>query len=104
VRIDGSNRRVGWNLKENKHVEYAYAMTSHSSQGATVDRVLVHIDTGDSRNRALINQTLGYVALSRAAARCGDIYRQRSEPRESSFAITGKLDCAGTCRNPSERP
>jgi ATP-dependent exoDNAse (exonuclease V) alpha subunit len=40
-------------------------MTSHSSQGATVDRVLVHIDTGDSRNRALINQTLGYVALSR---------------------------------------
>ena len=65
VKLDGSGRTVGWNLRENRHVEYAYAMTSHSSQGATVDRVLVHVDTGDSRNRALINQTLGYVALSR---------------------------------------
>jgi conjugative relaxase-like TrwC/TraI family protein len=65
VRLDGSSRTVGWNLKENRHLEHAYAMTSHSSQGATVDRVLVHVDTSDSRNRALINQTLAYVALSR---------------------------------------
>ena len=65
VRMDDSNRTVSWNLKQNKHLEHAYAMTSHSSQGATVDRVLIHVDTGDSRNRALINETLAYVAISR---------------------------------------
>ncbi len=37
-------------------------MTSHSSQGATVDRVLIHVDTSDSKSRALIDETLAYVA------------------------------------------
>jgi ATP-dependent exoDNAse (exonuclease V) alpha subunit len=39
-----SARTVGFNLGKNKHLDHAYAVTSHSSQGATVDRVLVHID------------------------------------------------------------
>ena len=65
VRLDESERVIGWNLNQNKHLDYAYAMTSYSSQGATVDRVLVHIDTADTRIRALVNETLGYVALSR---------------------------------------
>jgi ATP-dependent exoDNAse (exonuclease V) alpha subunit len=56
---------VAWNLNQHKHVDYAYAMTSHSSQGATVDRALIHIDTGDSRVRSLIDETLAYVATSR---------------------------------------
>ena len=65
VALDDGGRSVAWNLNGHKHVDHAYAMTSHSSQGATVDRVLIHIDTGDSRNRALINETLAYVAISR---------------------------------------
>jgi ATP-dependent exoDNAse (exonuclease V) alpha subunit len=65
VRLDGSDRTVDWNLNANKHLDHAYAMTSHSSQGATVDRVLIHVDTSDSRNRALVNETLAYVAISR---------------------------------------
>lgn len=65
VTLDGSGRTVVWNLNQNKHVDYAYAMTSHSSQGATVDRALIHIDTGDSRVRTLIDETLAYVATSR---------------------------------------
>ena len=65
MRLD-NNRRVAWNLKEFNHVEYAYAMTSHSSQGMTVDRVLIHVDTGDSRVRGLVDKTLSYVATSRA--------------------------------------
>jgi ATP-dependent exoDNAse (exonuclease V) alpha subunit len=40
-------------------------MTSYSAQGATVDRVLVQIDTQDSRTRQLVDKTLAYVALSR---------------------------------------
>jgi ATP-dependent exoDNAse (exonuclease V) alpha subunit len=51
--------------EQNQHVDYAYAMTSHSSQGATVDRALIHIDTGDSRVRTLVDETLAYVATSR---------------------------------------
>jgi len=65
VRMDDSGRSVAWNLNRNKHVDYAYTMTSHSSQGATVDRVLIQVDTGDSRTRSLINQQLAYVAASR---------------------------------------
>lgn len=65
VKLDDSGRTVAWNLKDNKHVDYAYAMTSHSSQGATVDRALIHIDTGDSRVRSLVDETLAYVATSR---------------------------------------
>ncbi len=65
VKLDDSNRTVRWNLQDHKHIDYAYAMTSHSSQGATVDRALIHIDTGDSRVRSLIDETLAYVATSR---------------------------------------
>ena len=65
VALDGSDRTVSWNFNENKHLDYAYAMTSHSSQGATVDRVLIHVDTSDSHSRGLIDETLAYVATSR---------------------------------------
>ena len=65
VTLDESGRTVSWNLNENKHLDYAYAMTSHSSQGATVDRVLIHVDTSDSHSRGLIDETLAYVATSR---------------------------------------
>ena len=44
--------------------DYGYAVTSHSSQGATADRVLVHVDTEQAREE-LINSRLAYVAVSR---------------------------------------
>jgi hypothetical protein len=55
-----------WNLKDYNHVDHAYTMTSHSSQGMPVDRVLIHVDTTDSRVRGLVDKTLSYVATSRA--------------------------------------
>ena len=66
VRLE-TGRRVAWNLKEYSYLDHAYAMTSHSSQGMTVDRVLIHVDTTDSRVRGLVDKTLSYVATSRAA-------------------------------------
>ena len=39
-------------------------MTSHSSQGQTADRVLVHADT-DRAGEKLVNRRLAYVAVSR---------------------------------------
>lgn len=64
VKLD-DGRSVGFNLASNRHIDHGYVSTSHASQGATVDRVLVHIDTGDTRITNLVNKTLAYVALSR---------------------------------------
>jgi ATP-dependent exoDNAse (exonuclease V) alpha subunit len=63
VRLD-SGQRVQFNIREHPHVDYGYAVTSHSSQGATADRVLVHVDTEPAHNQ-LINSRLAYVAVSR---------------------------------------
>jgi ATP-dependent exoDNAse (exonuclease V) alpha subunit len=43
---------------------FGYAVTSHSSQGATADRELVHVDTEHAREE-LINSRLAYVSISR---------------------------------------
>jgi conjugative relaxase-like TrwC/TraI family protein len=66
VQLDRSGRNLSWNLAHMPHVDYAYAMTSHSAQGLTVDRVLIQIDATDSRTRALADKALAYVSLSRA--------------------------------------
>ncbi|MBF6558759.1 MAG: relaxase domain-containing protein [Candidatus Binataceae bacterium] len=47
-----------------RHIDYGYASTSHSSQGATVDRVIVNIDT--MRSAELVNRKQFYVSISRA--------------------------------------
>jgi conjugative relaxase-like TrwC/TraI family protein len=63
LRLD-SGRAVGFNLNKNAHLDYGYAVTSHSSQGQTADRVLIHIDT-DRAGEKLVNRRLAYVAVSR---------------------------------------
>src|SRR5207245_9879500 len=49
---------------ERRHLDYGYAVTSHSSQGQTAGRVLVHIET-DRASEKLVNQRLAYVSVSR---------------------------------------
>ncbi len=63
LRLD-SGRAVAFKIKENPHLDYGYAVTSHSSQGATADRVLVHVDT-EQAGEKLVNRRLAYVAVSR---------------------------------------
>jgi len=63
IRLD-SGREVELKLREHPHLDYGYAVTSHSSQGTTADRVLVHVDTENAHKR-LINSRLAYVAVSR---------------------------------------
>jgi ATP-dependent exoDNAse (exonuclease V) alpha subunit len=65
VQLD-KGRKVRWNLADHRHIDYAYAMTSYSAQGTTVDRVLIHIDTSDYRLNQLVDKTLAYVGASRA--------------------------------------
>ena len=63
LRFD-SGREVAFNIRENPHLDYGYAVTSHSSQGQTADRVLIHIDT-EKAGEKLVNRRLAYVAISR---------------------------------------
>jgi conjugative relaxase-like TrwC/TraI family protein len=62
VRTD-SGRVVEFQLKNHPHLDYGYAVTSHSSQGQTADRVLIHADTEESPH--LVNRRMAYVAVSR---------------------------------------
>ena len=59
-----SGREVTFNPETFRHIDHAYAVTSHSSQGLTVDRVLINADTRESF--LLLNDRMAYVAVSRA--------------------------------------
>lgn len=48
------------------HLDYGYAVTSHSSQGQTADRVLINVDT-ELGAKDLLNSRMAYVAISRGA-------------------------------------
>jgi ATP-dependent exoDNAse (exonuclease V) alpha subunit len=48
------------------HLDFGYAVTSHSSQGQTADRVLIHADT-ELAAKDLLNRRMAYVAVSRGA-------------------------------------
>jgi conjugative relaxase-like TrwC/TraI family protein len=63
LRLD-SGRRMTFDVRRQPHLDYGYAVTSHSSQGQTADRVLVHIDANGAGEQ-LVNRRLAYVAVSR---------------------------------------
>jgi conjugative relaxase-like TrwC/TraI family protein len=66
ILMDGKEKRsVSFNPAEFRQFDHGYAVTSHSSQGLTADRVIANIDTDSSRS--LINSRLAYVAISRAS-------------------------------------
>lgn len=66
VLMDGKEQRsISFSPSEFRQFDHGYAVTSHSSQGLTADRVLAHFDTDSSRS--LINNRLAYVAISRAS-------------------------------------
>jgi conjugative relaxase-like TrwC/TraI family protein len=64
VRMD-NGKAVRFDANEMRHFDHGYAVTSHSSQGLTAERVLVNIDTNVHPD--LINTRFAYVAISRAS-------------------------------------
>lgn len=73
-RIDGdgnlklkmdSGREIEFNARQHPHLDYGYAVTSHSSQGQTAERVLIHVDTEQAHGE-LLNSRMAYVSVSRA--------------------------------------
>lgn len=66
VRMDGKeNRTLTFDTGTVRQLDHGYAVTSHSSQGLTSERVLAHFDT--EAPRGLVNTRLAYVAISRAS-------------------------------------
>jgi conjugative relaxase-like TrwC/TraI family protein len=66
VRMDGGKgQAVTFDPAEMRHFDHGYAVTSHSSQGLTSERVLVNMDT--NVHPELINTRFAYVSVSRAS-------------------------------------
>ena len=66
VRMDGDKEKtVTFDPAQMRHFDHGYAVTSHSSQGITSERVLVNMDT--NVHPELINTRFAYVSVSRAS-------------------------------------
>jgi ATP-dependent exoDNAse (exonuclease V) alpha subunit len=65
LKMDGG-RAVELDPAKHPHLDHGYAVTSHSSQGQTADRVLIHVDT-ELGAKDLLNNRMAYVAVSRGA-------------------------------------
>ena len=94
VHLD-SDRMVRFNIRENRHIDHGYAVTSHSSQGQTADRVLVHVDT-ERASEKLINRRLAYVAVSRGR------YDAQIYTNDKAY-LTEQLSRDGSHRSASDR-
>jgi len=66
ARLD-NNRQIEFHASEHRHFDHGYAVTSHSAQGLTAERVLVHADT--SVHPDLLNSRFGYVSSPAPATR-----------------------------------
>jgi hypothetical protein len=64
LRMD-NGKDVSFDPNEMRHFDHGYAVTSHSSQGLTSERVLINMDT--NVHPELINSRFAYVSVSRAS-------------------------------------
>jgi conjugative relaxase-like TrwC/TraI family protein len=64
ARLD-NGRQIEFDATVHRHFDHGYAVTSHSAQGLTAERVLVNADTGVHPD--LLSSRFGYVAVSRAS-------------------------------------
>ena len=83
-------------LQRLRHIDHGYASTSHSAQGATVDQVIVDIDTRLSPE--LVNRKQFYVSISRARKAVAIYTSDRSQlpralnrSREKSMALEHQI-------------
>jgi conjugative relaxase-like TrwC/TraI family protein len=63
IKLD-SGREMSLNPERYPHIDHGYAVTSHSGQGQTADRVLINVDTNLAA-RDLLNNRMAYVSVSR---------------------------------------
>ena len=64
VKMD-NGQSISFDANKMRHFDHGYAVTSHSSQGLTVERVMVNLD--GHVHSDLLNKRFGYVAVSRGS-------------------------------------
>jgi len=95
-----SGREVVLNIRQHPHLDHGYAVTSHSSQGQTAERVLIHVDT--EKSELLINNRFAYVSVSRGQYDAQIYTNDRSElARDLSRDLTQPTAIAGKEHEPA---
>ena len=97
VKVDGG-RRIEFNATEHRHFDHGYAVTSHSSQGLTAERVLIHADTRVHPD--LLNSRFGYVAVSRASHEATIFTDDVTKLGQHLGADVSKTSALGISQNP----
>ena len=82
----GKDGKVTIDAREYKHVDHAYAMTSHKSQGQTVREVMIHHNTESGHHAARES----YVNVTRARETVKIYTNDREKAQEQASAQTGK--------------
>jgi hypothetical protein len=99
IMLDSGKRRA-LDPKQYAHLDHGYAVTSHSSQGQTADRVLIHVDT-DLAAKDLLNNRMAYVSVSRGQWDTQIFTNDRRRPCERArprrFAPERVSTTAGYC-------
>jgi conjugative relaxase-like TrwC/TraI family protein len=114
IRLD-SGREVAFSIREHPHLDHGYAVTSHSSQGQTAERVLIHVDT--EKGEQLVNNRTAYVSVSRGQYDAqiytnnrSELARDLSRDVSQSTAIGQEMDPAvqriepGAAQQEAHRP
>ena len=103
VRLDGSKDRiVRFDAHEMRHLDHGYAVTSHSSQGLTSERVLVNMDT--DVHPELINSRFAYVSVSRASHDAQIYTNNAANLAESLSRDVSKTSAMISLGSPQETP
>jgi conjugative relaxase-like TrwC/TraI family protein len=103
VRMDGSKKKtITFNPKEIRHFDHGYAVTSHSSQGLTSERVLANIDT--EVHPELINSRFAYVSVSRASHDAQIFTNDAATLAESLSRDVSKTSAIGRNEAPEQSP
>src|SRR6185503_10436638 len=104
-----ADRVITFNPERFPHLDHGYAVTSYSSQGKTMDRVLVNAETTETD--LLVNQRMAYVAVSRARLDARiytdsaiDLSAALARQKDKTMAIEAlqQTGCSGT-NNPGFR-
>jgi ATP-dependent exoDNAse (exonuclease V) alpha subunit len=88
LRMD-SGKDASFDPREMRHFDHGYAVTSHSSQGLTSERVLVNLDT--QVHPELINGRFAYVSVSRASQDAQSLPTTLLGSRKASVVMCRRL-------------
>lgn len=103
VRMD-HGKTVVFDANHMRHFDHGYAVTSHSSQGLTAERVLINADPNGHKN--LVNERFAYVAASRGShdiqvftADAAGLASALSRSNDKTSALASQIEGTFHCSN-----